>query len=71
MEARLLDPGSRKLEKQAVLDALNASALRCRELAESAVDSEVAEALRELATDMGQALSLISNQPRPEDGSSA
>ena len=47
---------------QSVLERLRTLAARCRELAETATDPEVAEALRDMATDIEVAIPVIESE---------
>ena len=53
----------------ATIEALKASAQRCRGLADSATDREAAEALRQLASDTEEAISILAGQKRSGSGS--
>jgi hypothetical protein len=50
------------------LNRLRAQAVRCRELAETATDPEVAEALRDMARDIEIALPVIESELAAKEG---
>ena len=55
------------MNEHAVIDELRAKAAKCRALAEASTDPEVAETLRQIATDIEVAIPILEADARKRD----